>query len=57
MTVKIDKQALTNLIAIELGWLLAQGLFSNYPDNFNAMLPQMADYLEENKKQWLKEEK
>ena len=56
MTLKIDKKALTNLIALKLGWLWAKGLFKNYPKNFNEMLPQLADYLEEEQKLWLKEE-
>ncbi|MDD5356120.1 MAG: hypothetical protein PHY56_06260 [Candidatus Omnitrophica bacterium] len=53
---KIDKEVMTKLIALKLGELYAKGLFSNYPDNFNKLLPQIAEDLEKNQKLWLKEE-
>ena len=56
MTLKIDKEVMTQLIALKLGYLYAKGLFSNYPDNFNKLLPQIAEELEKNQKLWLKEE-
>jgi hypothetical protein len=56
MTLKIDKEAMTQIIALKLGYLYAKGLFMNYPDNFNKLLPQLAEELDKNKDLWLKEE-
>ena len=40
-----ELQNFTSLLSLKLGIYMGQGLFKNYPDNFNQMIPQLAKEL------------